>query len=304
LTELDGFEKNEGIIVIAATNMPDALDAALTRPGRFDKQVVVPIPDVKGRKEILDLYLSKVQVSTDVDSQRIARATPGFTGADLNQLVNLAAIKAVVQGKNQVTLSVIEETRDDIWMGRMRRSAVVDEATRSMTAYHEGGHALVSLCVEGSDPIHKATIIQRGHALGMVSHLPEGDQLSRSRKQMMAQLAVCMAGRAAEELVYGEYEVTSGASSDFQTATSLAYSMVTKWGMSDKVGFIHLSNDRKISPEQRQLIDSEVKRLLDERYKFAKQLLIDNRKDLDAIAKLLLEKETVNGEELKTLVGR
>jgi ATP-dependent metalloprotease len=304
LTELDGFEKNEGIIVIAATNMPDSLDSALTRPGRFDKQVVVPIPDVKGRKEILDLYLSKVTVAPDVDSHRIARATPGFTGADLNQLINLAAIKAVVQGKKEVTLSVIEETRDDIWMGRMRRSAVVDEATRSMTAYHEGGHALVSLCVEGSDPIHKATIIQRGHALGMVSHLPEGDQLSRSRKQMMAQLAVCMAGRAAEEVVYGEHEVTSGASSDFQTATSLAYSMVTKWGMSEKVGFIHISPDRKISPEQRQVIDSEVRRLLDERYKFAKQLLIDNRKDLDAIAKLLLEKETVNGEELKTLVGK
>lgn len=304
LTELDGFEKNEGIIVIAATNMPDSLDAALTRPGRFDKQVVVPIPDVKGRKEILDLYLSKVTVATDVDSQRIARATPGFTGADLNQLINLAAIKAVVQGKPQVTLGVIEETRDDIWMGRMRRSAVVDDATRSMTAYHEGGHALVSLCVDGSDPIHKATIIQRGHALGMVSHLPEGDQLSKSRKQMMAKLAVCMAGRAAEEVVYGEHEVTSGASSDFNTATSLAYSMVTKWGMSDKVGFIHHTPERKISSELRQLIDTEVKNILDERYKFAKQLLIDNRKDLDAIAKLLLEKETVNGEELKTLVGR
>jgi len=186
----------------------------------------------------------------------------------------------------------------------MRKSGVVDESTRKMTAYHEGGHALVSIFADGSDPIHKATIIQRGHALGMVSHLPEGDQLSKSRKQMMAQLAVCMAGRAAEEVVYGDNEITSGASSDFQTATALAYNMVTKWGMSEKVGFIHHSPDRKISPELRQLIDNEVKTLLDRQYEFAKKILNDNRKDLDAIAQYLLEKETVSGEELKTLIGK
>jgi ATP-dependent metalloprotease len=304
LTELDGFQKNEGIIVIAATNMPESLDAALIRPGRFDKQVVVPVPDVRGRKEILDLYLSKVKTSSDVDSERLARATPGLTGADLSQLVNLAAIKAVIQGMKQVTLSVIEETRDDIWMGRMRKSALVDEKTRLMTAYHEGGHALVALLTEGSDPIHKATIIQRGHALGMVSQLPEGDQLSFTRRQMMAKLAVCMAGRAAEELVYGTHEVTSGASSDFQQATSLAYNMVMKWGMSDTVGFVFLSTEqRKISPETMMLIDKEVKDLLETQYSHAKNVLTKHRHELDTIARALLERETLSGEELKSIIG-
>jgi len=263
----------------------------------------VPVPDVKGRREIVDLYLSKIKTDADVDSHKIARATPGFTGADLSQLINLAAIKAVTQGKTTVSLSIIEETRDDIWMGRMRKTALVDEKTRTMTAYHEGGHALVSLLTDGSDPVHKATIIQRGQALGVVTHLPEGDQLSLSRKQMMAKIAVAMAGRAAEDVVYGDQEVTSGASSDFNQATKMAYNMVTKWGMSDKVGFVyHIPQERKPSPDTMRQIDGEVKGLLEKQYEYAKDLLVTHRKELDALATALLDKETMTGEEISSLL--
>lgn len=300
LTELDGFTPNQGVVVIAATNVPDTLDPALVRPGRFDRQVVVPLPDVKGRKQIIDLYLTKITVDDDVNSEVIARGTPGFSGADLSQLVNASAIKAAVQNKEKINMRLIEEAKDDILMGRMRKGAFMDEKTREMTAYHEGAHALVAIHTEGADPVHKATIIQRGHALGMVSQLPSGDQLSFSRQQMMARLAVLMAGRAAEDLMYGREGATSGASSDFMQASRLAFKMVTQWGMSDKLGMVYLGD--RISQTTQQLIDDEVRHLVEQQYEYAKNVLVSRKEELDRVAKALLEKETMTGEEIKAVV--
>jgi len=287
------------VIVIAATNTPETLDPALVRPGRFDKQVYVPLPDVSGRKQIFDLYLKKVS-HQGIDSEVLARSTPGFSGADISQLINSSAIKSVVKGKGEITMDLIDEARDDILMGRERRNVLIDEKTRQMTAYHEGGHALVAFLTQGADPVHKATIIQRGSSLGMVKQLPEGDQLSYSRQQMEARLAVLMGGRAAEELIYGRMGATSGASSDLMQASKLATKMVKEWGFSDKVGLVYI-NDR-VSPHTEQMIDEEVRSLLQKQFDYAMKVLVDNRPVLDRLAKELLDKETLNGEDINKLL--
>lgn len=297
LTELDGFQQTEGIILIGATNLPDALDPALVRPGRFDKQVHISAPDIKGRKEILDLYMQKTRIGPDVDSRVIARGTTGFTGADLSNLVNLAAIKATVQGKSFVDMRVFDDAKDDIIMGIRRKGVEQTEDDRKLTAYHEGGHALVALYTDGSTPLHKATIIQRGSALGMTVQLPEQDAVSFSRKQMMATLAVCMGGRAAEEIAVGDSEVTSGASSDIRKATQLAYSMVSRWGMSERVGKLYCEKDL-MSEDQKKVVDEEVKKLLADSYDYALKLLKARESELHNVASALLEHETLTGEEI------
>ncbi|EGC31896.1 hypothetical protein DICPUDRAFT_5265, partial [Dictyostelium purpureum] len=302
LAEMDGFEGNSQIMIIGATNAPDSLDPALLRPGRFDRHIAVPVPDIKGRAEILKHYLNKIKHHVDVKADHIARATPGFTGADLSNLINTAAIKAVQTGKESVTLRQIEEARDDILMGRARNGAVMSEEARRNTAYHEAGHALVAAMTDAADPIHKATIIQRGSALGMVSQLPEMDHVQFTRKQMMARLAICLAGRAAEEIFFGDDGVTSGASSDFQQASSLAYSMITKWGMSDKLGFTY-HKDKSMSQEVQKIIDDEVRELLDKQYKYSKDLIIKNRDNMENLVGELLEKETLSGDEILTILN-
>jgi ATP-dependent metalloprotease len=264
LTEMDGFKSTTGIIVIGATNFAESLDPAITRPGRFDKQVVVPVPDLKGRKEIIDLYLSKTVPSNGVNSLQLARGTPGFTGADLANLINIAAVKATMQGKPFVDEKVIEDAKDQIMMGLARKNQDMDPLTRKVTAYHEGGHALVALYSEGAIPLHKATIIQRGSALGVTVMLPEKDEMLISRRKLLARIAVSMGGRAAEELIFGDDDVTGGASSDFQNATSIAYHMVTRLGMSKKIGNVYHNKDKlpNISEQERHLIDQEVKEIL------------------------------------------
>ncbi|KAN0022054.1 hypothetical protein ACTFIU_004210 [Dictyostelium citrinum] len=301
LTEMDGFEGNSQIMIIGATNAPNSLDPALLRPGRFDRHISVPIPDMNGRTEIIDHYLKKVKHSLEVKADTIARATPGFTGADLSNLINTAAIKAVQNGKETVSLKQIEDARDDILMGRARLNAVMSEEARRNTAYHEAGHALVAAMTDAADPIHKATIIQRGQALGMVSQLPEMDHVQYTRKQMMARLAICLAGRAAEEIFFGDDGVTSGASSDFQQASSLAFSMITKWGMSDKVGFIYHKD--KTSPEVQKIIEDEVKDLLDKQYQYSKELIIKNKDNMEKLVSQLMEKETLTGEEILKILN-
>ncbi|KAF2077984.1 hypothetical protein CYY_000708 [Polysphondylium violaceum] len=302
LAEMDGFDKNHKIMIIGATNAPESLDSALTRPGRLDRHISVPVPDVKGRSDIVQLYLSKIKYDKEkVNPNTIAKATPGFTGADLSNLINTAAIKAVQNGLDTVSNKHIEEARDDILMGRARTTGVVNEETRINTAFHEAGHAIVAALSEGADPIHKATIVQRGHALGMVSQLPESsDNLQITRKQMMTRLAICLAGRAAEEVFFGEDNVTTGASSDFQQATQLAFAMITKWGMSDKLGFTY--HKEKMSPEIQNIVDNEVKALLDKQYKIAKQLILNNKDKIENLANTLLEKETLSGEEILNIL--
>lgn len=298
LTELDGFKPTKGIIIIGATNLPEALDPALVRPGRFDKQIVVPVPDLKGRKEIIDLYLKKTVPGPNVDSGVIARGTPGFTGADLSNLINIAAIKATMKDKSFVDMKDLEEAKDDVIMG-IKRKGREEPESRKMTAYHEGGHALVALYTEGSVPLHKATIIQRGSALGMTVQLPETDVTSTSRKQMLARLACMMGGRAAEEVIYGADEVSSGASSDFKQATRLAYNMVTRFGMSNKVGMVATDELEHMSDEQKRLVDTEVKEILQNAYNNAKGLLTTRKSELDRVAQALLEFETLSGDEIK-----
>jgi ATP-dependent metalloprotease len=299
LTELDGFSSTKGVVVIAATNTPETLDPALVRPGRFDKQVYVQLPDVSGRKQIFDHYLKRVSHS-GIDSEVLARSTPGFSGADISQLINSSAIKSVVKGKEAITMDLIDEARDDILMGRERRNVLIDDKTRQMTAYHEGGHALVAFLTQGADPLHKATIIQRGNSLGMVKQLPEGDQLSFSRQQMEARLAVLMGGRAAEELIYGAMGTTSGASSDLMQASKLATKMVKEWGFSEKVGLMFISD--RVSQQTEQMIDEEVRSLLQKQYNYAMNVLKDNKPLLDGLAKELLNKETLAGEDINKLL--
>jgi ATP-dependent metalloprotease len=302
LVEMDGFQQNNGIIVIAATNLPDALDSALIRPGRFDKVVDVPVPDIGGRKAILGLYAKKVPMDPDVDLDQIARGTPSFTGAELFNLVNQAALKASVDGLNMVSMRELEYAKDKILMGSERKSAIISPETMKMTAYHEAGHALVAIRTKGAEPIHKATIMPRGRALGMVMQLPEGDQTSISRQQMLARLDVCMGGRVAEELIFGEDNVTSGASSDIHQATNLARAMVMKFGLSHKVGIQYIDDKQHLSPAQHEEIDSEVKRLLQEAYQRAKNVLDNNSKELHLLATGLLEYESLSGEEVVHLI--
>jgi len=317
LVEMDGFEANEGIIIIAATNRPDVLDPALLRPGRFDRQVVVPRPDIEGRVKILEVHMKKVPLAPDVDPRTIARGTPGFSGADLANLVNEAALMAARRGKRLVASSEFEAAKDKVMMGAERRSMVMTEDEKKMTAYHEAGHAIVSIHEAASDPIHKATIIPRGRALGMVMRLPERDNYSYHRDKMYANLAVSMGGRVAEELIFGYDKVSSGASSDIQYATHLARDMVTQWGMSDELGplqyeepqgetFLGYSQSQRVhmSDETAQKIDKEIRRVVETGYNRAKQLLSDHTDQLHILAKALLEFETLSGDEINTLIEK
>src|SRR5499427_3382894 len=316
LVEMDGFEANEGIILIAATNRPDVLDPALLRPGRFDRQVVVPNPDVVGREQILKVHVRKVPLAPDVNLKTVARGIPGFSGADLMNLVNEAALMAARRNKRMVTQVEFEDAKDKVMMGAERKSLVMTEEEKLLTAYHEGGHAIVALNVQATDPVHKATIIPRGRALGMVMQLPERDKLSMSLEQMTSRLAIMMGGRVAEELVFGKQKVTSGAASDIEQATKLARMMVTRWGLSSELGTVaygenqeevflgySVSRQQNISESTVQKIDSEIKRLVEEGYQEANQILTEKRAHLEILAKGLLEYETLSGDEIIDLLA-
>jgi cell division protease FtsH len=317
LVEMDGFEANEGIILIAATNRPDVLDPALLRPGRFDRQVVVPNPDVIGRERILKVHIRKVPLAPDVDLKVLARGTPGFSGADLMNLVNEGALLAARRNKRFVTMAEFEDAKDKLMMGAERRTLSLTEEDKKLTAYHEAGHALLAVKMEGSDPIHKATIIPRGRALGMVMRLPERDQVSLTRRKALADLAVAMGGRVAEEEIFGYEKVTSGASADIKMATHLARAMATEWGMSDKLGPLlygdnqdevflgrsMVSRQIHMSDETQKIIDEEVKRFVDEGYQTAQKVIRENIDDLHAIANALIEYETLTGDEIRDLMA-
>ena len=292
LVEMDGFDENENVILIAATNRPDVLDPALLRPGRFDRQVVVPNPDVKGREEILKVHVRKVPLAKDVNLAVVARGTPGFSGADLANLINEAALLAARRNKRKVTSKDFDDAKDKVLMGNERKSMAMDEQEKKLTAYHEAGHAICSLNVEETDPIHKATIVPRGRALGMVQQLPEKDQYSYSRAKMLSRLIICMGGRAAEELKFGRDKVTSGASSDIAAATKMARSMVTEWGMSDLLGPVlyaenseevflgkSVTQNKNMSEETARVVDAEIKRLVCEAHEGAVNILKEKKED-------------------------
>ena len=315
LVEMDGFEGTSGVIVIAATNRPDVLDPALLRPGRFDRQVIVPNPDVVGREQILKVHVRKVPLAPDINLKTIARGTPGFSGADLANLINEAALMAARRNKRMVTQAEFEDSKDKVMMGAERKSLVMTDEEKLLTAYHEGGHAIVALNVKATDPVHKATIIPRGRALGMVMQLPERDKLSMSLEQMTSRLAIMMGGRVAEELVFGRDRVTSGAASDIEQATKLARMMVTRWGLSDALGTVaygenqeevflgySVSRQQSISEATVQKIDAEIRRLVEAGYSEAQQILTEKRGDLETLAKGLLEFETLSGDEIKDLL--
>jgi len=315
LVELDGFEANEGVIVIASTNRPDVLDPALLRPGRFDRQVVVPNPDVVGREKILRVHMRNVPLAADVNVRTLARGTPGFSGADLANLVNEAALLAARRNRRMVTMPDFEHAKDKVMMGAERKSMAMSEQEKRNTAYHEGGHALVMLSVPGSDPVHKATIIPRGRALGMVMQLPEGDRYSMDYQQMMAKLASAMGGRVAEELIFGKDKITSGASGDITAATSLARNMVTRWGYSETLGPVSYGDNQEevflghsvartqnVSEDTAQKIDSEVRRLVQYGMDEARRILTERIADLHTLAKALLEFETLTGEEIENVL--
>ena len=316
LVEMDGFEANEGVILIAATNRPDVLDPALLRPGRFDRQIVVPNPDVTGREKILKVHMRNVPLAPDVNAKTIARGTPGFSGADLANLVNEAALLAARRSRRLVTQTDFEDAKDKVMMGAERRSMAMNEEEKRLTAYHEGGHAIVAMNVPAADPVHKATIIPRGRALGMVMQLPEGDRYSMKFKQMTSRLAIMMGGRVAEEIIFGPENVTSGAQSDIDQATKLARAMVTRWGYSKELGLVSYGDNQEevflghsvarqqnVSEETAQKIDAEVKRLVDDGYKTAKTILTKKKKDLETLAQGLLEFETLSGEEIVNLLN-
>ena len=315
LVEMDGFEANEGVILIAATNRPDVLDPALLRPGRFDRQVVVSNPDILGREKILKVHMRKVPVGGDVDARTIARGTPGFSGADLANLVNEAALLAARWGRRVVGMAEFESAKDKVYMGAERRSMVMTDKEKSLTAYHEVGHALVALHVPNHDPLHKVTIIPRGRALGVTWHLPETDRLSQSKTELESKLASMFGGRVAEELIFGSENVTTGASSDIQAATGLAKRMVTEFGMSDKLGRVrYVQNDqelflgntmaanRNISGDTARIIDEEVRRIIEQAEEKARQILVEHMHDLHNISNALLEYETLSGDEVKALM--
>jgi cell division protease FtsH len=315
LVEMDGFEENEGIILIAATNRPDVLDPALLRPGRFDRQVVVPNPDLIGREKILKVHVKRVKLSDEIDLKVIARGTPGFSGADLANLVNEAALLAARRGKRVVTQGEFEDAKDKVMMGSERRTLVMSDDEKKLTAYHEAGHALIAVKQKASDPIHKATIIPRGRALGMVMRLPERDQLSMTREKLKADLAVAMGGRAAEELIFGDDKVTSGAQSDIKMATNMARAMVTQFGMSDVLGPLSYGNNedevflgysvaktQNLSEETQKVVDSEIHRFVEEGHKVATDLVLEFKKELVIIAEGLLDYETLSGQEIDDLL--
>jgi cell division protease FtsH len=315
LVEMDGFEANEGVILIAATNRPDVLDPALLRPGRFDRQVVVPNPDVIGREKILKVHMRKTPLASDVEARIIARGTPGFSGADLANLVNEAALLAARKGRRTVSMAEFEEAKDKVMMGSERRSMVMTEEEKKLTAYHEAGHAVVALHCAASDPIHKATIIPRGRALGMVMRLPEGDRVSMAVDKLVADLRVGCGGRIAEDLIFGADKITTGASSDIRMVTDMARRMVTEWGMSEKLGFLAYSGDeqevflgrsvtqsKNVSDKTADIIDAEIRRIVDEAYFDAEDILKKNSVELERLALGLLEYETLNGDEIKIIV--
>ena len=316
LVEMDGFDENEIVNLIAATNRPDVLDPALLRPGRFDRQVVVPNPDVKGREEILKVHVRKVPLAKDVNLAVVARGTPGFSGADLANLVNEAALLAARRNKRKVTSKDFDDAKDKVLMGNERKSMAMDEQEKKLTAYHEAGHAICSLNVEETDPIHKATIVPRGRALGMVQQLPEKDQYSYSRAKMLSRLIICMGGRAAEELKFGRDKVTSGASSDIAAATKLARSMVTEWGMSDLLGPVlyaenseevflgkSVTQNKNMSEETARVVDAEIKRLVCEAHEGALNILKEKKEDWERLSEALIEYETLTGEEIRQVIN-
>jgi cell division protease FtsH len=313
LVEMDGFEENEGIIVIAATNRPDILDPALLRPGRFDRQVVVNAPDVKGREEILKIHARKVPLASDVSLAQIARGTPGFTGADLANLINEAALLAARKNKKRVTQEELEEAKDKVLMGPERRSFLITDQEKEVIAYHEGGHALLGSLLPYAEPVHKVTIIPRGRALGLTQQLPEGDKHIHPKKYWLDRICVLMGGYLAEELIFED--TSTGAANDIQVATNIARKMVCEWGMSEKLGTVSyttedhniflardISHPRSFSEETAALIDAEVKRIIDEQLDRGRELLKQNRDKLERIAKTLLESETINGEELNKII--
>uniref|UniRef100_A0A4W6DY29 ATP-dependent zinc metalloprotease YME1L1 n=1 Tax=Lates calcarifer TaxID=8187 RepID=A0A4W6DY29_LATCA len=302
LAEMDGFKPNEGVIVIGATNFAEALDNALVRPGRFDMQVTVPRPDVKGRTEILNWYLTKIKVDSAVDAEIIARGTVGFSGAELENLVNQAALKAAVDGKEMVTMKDLEFAKDKILMGPERRSVEIDKKNKTITAYHESGHAIVAYYTKDAMPINKATIMPRGPTLGHVSMLPENDRWSETRAQLLAQMDVSMGGRVAEELIFGDDYITTGASSDFDGATRIAKMMVTRFGMSDKLGVMTYGDVTKQSPETQAAIEQEVRILLKDSYERAKSILKTYSKEHKKLADALLTYETLDAKEIQMVL--
>lgn len=303
LTELDGFDQNSGVIIIGATNFPQSLDKALTRPGRFDRNVVVSLPDVRGRIAIIKHHMRNIKIDPEVDADIIARGTPGFSGAELENVVNQAAVHASKNKAKRVTMEDLIWAKDKILMGAERRSAVIQQKDKVMTAYHEGGHALVAMLTKHTTPLYKATIMPRGHALGVTQMLPEIDKVSETKQEMMAQIDVCMGGKVAEELVYGPESVTTGASSDIQNATRIAYMMVTQAGMSDVLGNIDLNSQySKLSSETKQQIENEVRRLVEEGRERAMKLLTQNREGLDRLAHALVEYETLGKDEMEAVV--
>jgi len=315
LVEMDGFESNEGVIIVAATNRPDVLDPALLRPGRFDRQVIVPNPDILGREQILKVHLRKVPLAPNVEPRVIARGTPGFSGADLANLVNEGALLAARRNKRFVTMNEMEDAKDKVLMGTERKSMVMKDEEKKLTAYHEAGHAIVAIHSKESDPVHKATIIPRGRALGMVMRLPESDRISMSKIKLKADLAVAMGGRIAEEIIFGPSKVTTGASSDISMATNIARKMVTEWGMSEKLGPLaygeneqevflghSVTQKKNISENTAQEIDKEIKKIVDEAYKKARLIIKKNIRQLHKLAKGLLHYETLTGEEIKDVI--
>jgi len=315
LTELDGFKQSAGIMVIAATNLPDSLDPALIRPGRFDKIINVPVPDLVGRKQIIDLYLQKTKYDPrTVDSVTLARGTTGFTGAELSNLINIAAMKAATQGLNSINMHTLEEARDDLIMGGKKRTVLRTPEELKITAYHEAGHAICALqCHEndgsGSYPLHKATIMMRGNSLGVTSFLPERDEYSQTKKQMQIKLKCLMAGRVAEEIVFGKDGITTGASDDFRKASQIARGMVTRMGFSDKIGPVFYDNMQgharpAVSEQQQNEIDMEVKRILTHSYEDAKNILKTNEEKLHLLATALLKHETLSADDIKKVISK
>ena len=315
LVEMDGFEANEGIIIIAATNRPDVLDPALLRPGRFDRQIIVPLPDVVGREKILRVHMRKVPVAPDIEPRVIARGTPGFSGADLANLVNEAALLAARRNRRLVTQSEFEDAKDKVMMGAERRSMAMTEEEKLATAYHEAGHAIVNIRVPGNDPLHKVTIIPRGRALGVTMSLPERDKLSYSKEWCEGKIAMTFGGRVAEQLIYGKEHLNTGAASDISQATTLARKMVTEWGMSEVLGpLLYNENQQEVflghsvaqhqnmSEETARMIDEEIRRIVNAGYDKAWEVLSNDREELEAITQALMEFETITGEEVKAIL--
>jgi len=317
LVEMDGFEDNQGIIIVAATNRPDVLDPALLRPGRFDRQVVVPLPDIRGREQILKVHMKKVPIADDVEASLIARGTPGFSGADLANLVNEAALVAARTAKKLVGMEQLEYAKDKVMMGAERKSMVMSESEKLKTAYHEAGHAIVGRCLEEHDPVYKVTIIPRGRALGVTMFLPEEDKYSYSYQSILDRICGLYGGRIAEELIYGQKGITTGASNDIERATELATNMVTKWGLSSKLGPIKYGDEtdepflgrsagtskQGISDETAAIIDNEVKDILGDCYKTATSILSDNLKQLHSMAKALVDYETLDKNQIEDIMA-